>query len=357
MPAYQSDAPAGLNVINANSSGTPCGAAAGGYCREDPDVSADSASGSPYAIEYEGGWYGFWGTSAAAPLWAAYTALVNGSSACSGTTVGFANPLLYQIAANDYTNAFNDVTTGNNDISGDNGGLFPAGTGYDMATGLGTPNGAALGQDLCGARATAVTVTNPGNQSGGVGDSVSLPIQASDATGATLSYSATGLPAGLSIDPSTGVISGTTTTPSSTTVTVTVTDADHATGSASFSWTVASTTGSAKSRTHVTCQHPTASQLRQVAKGNSITLNCTALVQHAQRPPRETKPSGMVSFSVTPTGTSQPAACALPGSTGVHNTCKAQLTTSTAGSYTITATYHGDPWYASGSAQTTLKIK
>ena len=107
----------------------------------------------------------------------------NGSSACHGTTVGFANPLLYQIAANNYANAFNDVTSGNNDISGDNGELFPAGAGYDMATGLGTPNGAVLGQDLCAARATAVTVTDPGNQSNGVGESVSLPIQASDSTG------------------------------------------------------------------------------------------------------------------------------------------------------------------------------
>jgi subtilase family serine protease len=357
MPAYQSDAPAGLNVINANSSGAPCAAAAGGYCREDPDVSADSASGSPYAIEYGGGWYGFWGTSAAAPLWAAYTALVNGSSACSGTTVGFANPLLYTIAADDDANAFNDVTTGNNDVSNGNGGLFPAGTGYDMATGLGTPNGAVLGQDLCAARAGAVTVTNPGDQSNGVGDSVSLPIQASDATGATLSYSATGLPSGLSIDPSTGVISGNTTTGGGYLVTVKATDADHATGSVSFSWTVGPVIGSAKSRTHVTCQHPTATQIRQVAKGNSITLNCTALVQHAKRPPRETKPSGTVSFSVTPAGTSQPASCALPGSTGVHNTCKTYLTTSTAGSYTVIATYSGDPSYAGSSAETTLKIK
>jgi subtilase family serine protease len=355
MPSYQSNAAAGLNVINANSSGAPCAAPAGDYCREDPDVSASASAESAYAIDFDGSWGGFWGTSAAAPLWAAYTALVNGSSACSGTTVGFANPLLYQVAASDYANAFNDVTTGNNDITGGNGGLFPAGPGYDMATGLGTPNGAVLGQDLCAARASAVTVTNPGNQSSGVGDSVSLPIQASDATGATLSYSATGLPAGLSIDPNTGVISGTTTTSASSAVTVTVTDADHATGSVSFSWSVVA--GSAKSRTHVTCQRPTASQIRQVAKGNSITLSCTALVQHAMRPPRETKPSGMVSFSVSPSGTSQPASCTLPSSTGVHNTCKTQLTTSTAGSYTVTATYHGDPSYATSSAQTTLKIK
>src|SRR5262249_59971757 len=54
-----------------------------------------------------------------------------------------------------------------------------------------------------------VTVTNPGDQESVGGDAVSLAVQASDAGGGTLSYSATGLPPGLGINSSTGVISGT----------------------------------------------------------------------------------------------------------------------------------------------------
>ncbi len=58
-----------------------------------------------------------------------------------------------------------------------------------------------------------ITVTNPGNQTGTVGTAASLQIQATDsAAGQTLTYSAAGLPAGLAISSSTGLISGTPTT-------------------------------------------------------------------------------------------------------------------------------------------------
>jgi alpha-galactosidase len=84
-----------------------------------------------------------------------------------------------------------------------------------------------------------VTVTNPGNQSGTVGTAVSgLQIQASDsAAGQSLTYTATGLPSGLSIS-SSGLITGTPTTAGTSTVTVTATDGTGASGSASFSWTI-----------------------------------------------------------------------------------------------------------------------
>ncbi|MBD0692761.1 putative Ig domain-containing protein [Streptomyces sp. CBMA123] len=83
-----------------------------------------------------------------------------------------------------------------------------------------------------------VTVTNPGNQSGTVGTAASLQIHATDsASGQALSYAATGLPAGLSINSSTGLISGTPTAAGTANVTVTVTDSTGATGSTSFSWT------------------------------------------------------------------------------------------------------------------------
>ncbi|TMQ31801.1 MAG: hypothetical protein E6K70_22080, partial [Planctomycetota bacterium] len=52
-------------------------------------------------------------------------------------------------------------------------------------------------------------VTSPGDQRNFELDSVSLPIKASDSDGDTLSYTASGLPTGLGINSSTGVISGT----------------------------------------------------------------------------------------------------------------------------------------------------
>ena len=85
----------------------------------------------------------------------------------------------------------------------------------------------------------AVTVANPGAQTGAVGTAISgLQIQGTDSTsGQSLTYSATGLPAGLSIS-SSGLITGTPTTAGSSTVTVTATDGTGASGSATFTWTV-----------------------------------------------------------------------------------------------------------------------
>lgn len=92
--------------------------------------------------------------------------------------------------------------------------------------------------------ANTVTVTNPGNQIGTVGTAVTLQIQASDsAPGQTLTYGATGLPAGLSVNPSTGLISGTPTTAATSNVTVTATDTTGASGSASFTWTISNPAG------------------------------------------------------------------------------------------------------------------
>ena len=89
-----------------------------------------------------------------------------------------------------------------------------------------------------------VTVTNPGTQTGTVGTAASLQIHATDsASGQTLTYSSTTLPAGLSISSTTGLISGTPTTAGTTSVTVTATDTTGASGSATFSWTINPATG------------------------------------------------------------------------------------------------------------------
>ncbi|MFC0543075.1 glycoside hydrolase family 3 C-terminal domain-containing protein [Kutzneria chonburiensis] len=82
-----------------------------------------------------------------------------------------------------------------------------------------------------------VTVTNPQGMSSPVGTAVSLPIQA---TGTGLTFTATGLPAGLTISGD-GTISGTATTGGTSTVTVTATDSTGASGDTTFVWTA--TTG------------------------------------------------------------------------------------------------------------------
>src|SRR6266566_2532400 len=95
-----------------------------------------------------------------------------------------------------------------------------------------------------GGGGNTVTVTNPGSQSSTVGTAVSLQIHATDsASGQTLTYGATGLPAGLSISSSSGLISGTPTTAATSTVTVTATDTTGASGSTSVGWTVSASGG------------------------------------------------------------------------------------------------------------------
>ena len=88
-----------------------------------------------------------------------------------------------------------------------------------------------------------VTVANPGNQTTTVGHSTSLQVTGNDTAGGTLSYSATGLPAGLSINSTTGLISGTPTTAGTSNVTVTATDSTGPSGATQFTWTVASAGG------------------------------------------------------------------------------------------------------------------
>ena len=240
MPSYQSSAPAALNVINTNSSGSPCGAGSGSYCREVPDVSASADPQYGYVLYYSGGWTVYGGTSLAAPLWAAFTALTDASSACSGA-IGFANPVLYQAAATNYAADFSDITSGGNDYTpaGYGGGLYPAGTGYDMASGLGSPDGATLAKALCnkGGATNTVTVTSPANQTTTVGAIFSLQVAATDSGGAALSFAAVGLPPGLSIS-SSGLISGSPSAAGTYSVTVTATDTTKASGSAAFTMTV-----------------------------------------------------------------------------------------------------------------------
>lgn len=85
---------------------------------------------------------------------------------------------------------------------------------------------------------TPPVLTSPGNQITTLGATVSLAINASDGDGDNLSFSANGLPAGLSIDSASGLISGITNVTATTNVTVTVQDGHGGSGTVSFTWTV-----------------------------------------------------------------------------------------------------------------------
>ena len=206
------------------------------------DVSAvaDPATGVAVYQTYGGsGWNVYGGTSASSPIIASVYAL-------AGTPGSSDYPAKYPYQ---HTSSLNDVT------SGSNGTCSPAyfctaETGYDGPTGYGTPNGTTAFASGSSSGGNTVTVTNPGSKTGTVGTAASLQISASDSASSTLTYSASGLPAGLSISSSSGLISGTPTTAGTYSVTVTATDTTGASGSASFTWTISSSGGTGSSVTN-----------------------------------------------------------------------------------------------------------
>jgi subtilase family serine protease len=104
-----------------------------------PDVSMPATS---LAMVLDGVVQGVGGTSASAPLWAGFMALINQQGMSNNTgSVGFANPALYLVAKSAfYANTFHDPTVGSNPSTTPGTPVtFNATTGYDLVTGLGSP--------------------------------------------------------------------------------------------------------------------------------------------------------------------------------------------------------------------------
>ena len=123
--------------------------------RDVPDVAllADNVNDGVYSCcsvngQVESGWGG---TSEAAPMWAAFLAIVEQSKNKSGRTLVNPHLRLYALAkSSKYSGLFHDVLTGNNGVPADDDPYnhsfpgFNAGQGFDLATGWGSFNGAPL---------------------------------------------------------------------------------------------------------------------------------------------------------------------------------------------------------------------
>ena len=141
-------------AINSTNGGNP-------NYRNIPDVAAE-ANTDNYFCSSGSCQGGIGGTSLAAPRWAGFVALVNQQAAANATaagsnpTLGLLNPTIYDTAVDA---DFHDMTSGSNYNSSAPSGCTPsefsAGTGYDLVTGWGSPNGPTL------INALAPTSANP----------------------------------------------------------------------------------------------------------------------------------------------------------------------------------------------------
>ncbi len=148
QPAWQQ----GPGVANAYSTGY----------REVPDVALNADPQTGYDVYCSvggcaGGWRVMGGTSAAAPIWAAWVALADEMTVkANGFVLGFLNSSLYAInhgaAGTSYATAFHDIVpvsggVNNNDYVGTSG-TYPDAAMYDMATGLGSFDAFNLAQNM-----------------------------------------------------------------------------------------------------------------------------------------------------------------------------------------------------------------
>ena len=137
----------------------PAGSTAIGTMRGVPDVAfqASSATGALVYLSLppdgtssnvnNTGWYDIGGTSLSCPQWAGLVAIAD---QINGGGLGLINPALYRIGANPtrYAHDFFDIATGNTNQADPSIPGYPATTGWDPVTGLGTPNAANLVPDL-----------------------------------------------------------------------------------------------------------------------------------------------------------------------------------------------------------------
>lgn len=279
------------------------------------------------------------GTSFAAPMWAGYLALANQQAVTNtGTPLGFINPALYTLGdGSGYDTDFHDVTSGSNGYS--------ATTGYDLATGWGSPNGSALINDLTGPASTTPSYSLSASAvtiAAGASGSAIITSTVFNGFDSPVSLAATSVPAGITVtgfgaSPITGsgtssmaISVGSTVAAGTYSITVTGTPVSGSTETTTVSVTVTSTS----SGTFTLKVSPTSGSLVQ---GKSGYATVTTAVSGGF--------SSAISFSATgvPSGVTasfSPASVAAPGSGTVDFDLSAAKTAAT-GTYSITLTATG----------------
>jgi kumamolisin len=290
------------------------------------------------------------GTSFAAPMWAGYLALINQQSVANGNkTLGFINPSLYTIGEGaSYNTDFHDVASGSNGYS--------ATSGYDLATGWGSPNGSGLINALAGSVATPgfSVSASPASVSVVEGNSGNSTITSTVSGGfnSPVALSTSTLPTGVSAGFSAGSITGTGTS------TLTFTVASNA-PTGTYPITVTGTSGSTTESTVISLSitasvaanfavsvSPAAGSLAEGQSGYAVVTTAVSGGFNSAIALSATGfPSGV-------TGSFSPASIAAPGSGTSHFNLTVSRTAKT-GTYPLTITATG----GSTTHTTTLSLQ
>ncbi len=150
-----------------------------------PDVSAvwTTTLADVYVV-FRGQPGGFGGTSLSSPVWGGLCALLNQARSAAGLApVGLLGPRIYPLLG---TNAFNDVTVGTN-------GAYNAGAGYDLCSGVGTPNienlaAALVRPDTVSVPVAPLITAQPGSQSVAPGTNLTLTVAATSESAITYQW-------------------------------------------------------------------------------------------------------------------------------------------------------------------------
>ena len=299
------------------------------------------------------------GTSFAAPIFAGMLAIINGK--LNSTGQGVVNPTLYALAANSttYASAFHDITSGGNQCTAgttycSTAGTseYPATTGFDQASGLGSidffnlltawPGSSTV---LAPSKTTlsAATVTPAAGANDAITITVASGSSSSTATPTgtlTIAVDGTTQTSSLALANGAAVYTFSSTTTGSHTITATYSgDSVYASSSSSLTVTVAAASPVASK---TTLSAATATPAAGANDAITITVASGSSSSTAT-------PTGTLTIAVD--GTTQTSSLALVNGAAVYT-----FSSTTTGSHTITATYSGDSVYASSSSSLTVTV-